>query len=62
MGIKKRKQRLLSKMEKYCRTKTKPTNKIACLLCRLEKYEIKKLKKELSLNIRKERQQSCHQN
>ena len=33
-----------------------------CHLCSLEKYEIEKIKKESSLNKRKERQQPCLHN
>ena len=43
--------------EILCRTKTKPKNNKTCHLCSLEKYEIEKIKKESSLNKRKERQQ-----
>ena len=42
------------KWEILCRTNTKPKNNKTCLLCSLEKYEIEKTKKELSLNKRKE--------
>ena len=48
--------------EILCRTKTKPKNNKTCHLCSLEKYEIEKIKKESSLNKRKERQQPCLHN
>ena len=41
------------------RTKPKPKNNKTCHLCSLEKYEIEKITKQLSLNKRKERQQPC---
>ena len=37
------------KWETLCRTKTKPRNNKTCHLCCLEKYEIEKIKKDLSL-------------
>ena len=48
--------------EILCRTKTKPKDNKTCHLCSLEKYEIEKIKKESSLNKRKERQQPCLHN
>ena len=48
--------------EILCRTKTKPNNNKTCKLCSLEKYEIEKTEKSMSLNKRQERQQPCLHN
>ena len=48
--------------EILCRTKTKPNNNKTCKLCSLEKYEIEKTEKAISLNKRQERQQPCLHN
>ena len=47
------------KWEILCRTKIKLKNNKAYNLCSLEKHKIEILKKKLSLNKRKERQQPC---
>ena len=48
--------------EILCRTITKPKINKICHLCSLEKYETEKIKKESSLNKKKERQQPCLHN
>ena len=50
------------KQEKLCKTETKHKNSKTCILCSLEIYETEKIKKELSLNKRKERKQPCFHN
>ena len=53
---------IYEKWEILCRTKTKPNGNKICKLCSLEKYEIEKTERTISLNKRKERQQPCLHN